>query len=164
MSSSSKRSKIIATKYSRRDACRLLNWAKDDSSTIYGYRVKNGTCPIFVTYHKKDEVDSSVNYGDEFLSADIFRWFTRSKLTLESNEVKAILAAKQTGLNIHLFTKKDDGEGFDFYYMGTTSIAESSPREEEMFDKNGKIIPVVTMNMVLEQPVQYDIYHYLVEE
>lgn len=74
------------------------------------------------------------------------------------------MAAKQTGLNIHLFTKKDDGEGFDFYYMGTTSIAESSPREEEMFDKNGKIIPVVTMNMVLEQPVQYDIYHYLVEE
>lgn len=151
-------------KYSRRDACRLLNWAKDDSSTIYGYRVKHGTCPIFVTYHKKDEVDSSVNYGDEFLSADIFRWFTRSKLTLDSNEVKAILAAEQTGLDIHLFTKKDDGEGFDFYYMGTTSIIENSPIEEKMFDKNGKQIPVVTMNMVLEQPVQYDIYHYLVEE
>jgi len=37
-------------------------------------------------------------------------------------------------------------------------------KEEEMYDKNGKKIPVVTMNMVLEQPVQYDIYHYLVEE
>jgi len=159
-----KRPLTLYKKYSRRDACRLLNWAKEDSSTIYGYRVKHGTCPIFVTYHKKDEVDSSVNYGDEFLSADVFRWFSRSKLTLESNEVKAILAAEQTGLDIHLFTKKDDGEGFDFYYMGTTSIAENSPREEEMFDKNGKKIPVVTMNMVLEQPVQYDIYHYLVEE
>ncbi|WP_342599816.1 DEAD/DEAH box helicase [Psychrobacillus sp. FSL H8-0483] len=159
-----KRQLTLYKKYSRRDACRLLNWAKDDSSTIYGYRVKHGTCPIFVTYHKKDEVDSSVNYGDEFLSADIFRWFTRSKLTLESNEVKAILAAEQTGLDIHLFTKKDDGEGFDFYYMGTTSITENSPKEEKMFDKNGKQIPVVTMNMILEQPVQYDIYHYLVEE
>ena len=159
-----KRPLTLYKKYSRRDSCRLLNWAKDDSSTIYGYRVKHGTCPVFVTYHKKDEVDSSVNYGDEFLSADVFRWFSRSKLTLESKEVKAILAAEQTGLDIHLFTKKDDGEGFDFYYMGTTSIAESSPKEEEMFDKNGKKIPVVTMNMVLEQPVQYDIYHYLVEE
>ncbi|WP_419960707.1 DUF3427 domain-containing protein [Psychrobacillus sp. BM2] len=151
-------------KYSRRDTCRLLNWAKDDSSTIYGYRVKHGTCPVFVTYHKKDEVDSSVAYGDEFLAPDLFRWFTRSKLTLESNEVKAILRAKETNLDIHLFTKKDDGEGFDFYYVGTTTVAENSPQEEVMFDKNGKQIPVVTMNMILEQPVQYDIYHYLVEE
>ena len=92
-------------KYSRRDACRLLNWAKDESSTIYGYRVKHGTCPIFVTYHKKNEVDSSVNYGDEFLSTDIFRWFTRSKLTLESNEVKAILAAEKTD-SIFTFSQK----------------------------------------------------------
>lgn len=150
-------------KYSRRDACRLLNWTNDDSSTIYGYRTKHGTCPIFVTYHKK-EVESSVDYGDEFLSPDVFRWFTRSKLTLQSNEVKNILAAETSGIDIHLFAKKDDGEGFDFYYMGTTKIIADSPKEETMYDKNGKEIPVVTMNMVLEQPVQYDIYHYLVEE
>ena len=67
-------------------------------------------------------------------------------------------------MNIHLFTKKDDGEGFDFYYIGTTLVAEDSPKEEVMFDKNGKQIPVVTMNMILEHPVQYDIYLYLVEE
>lgn len=151
-------------KYSRRDACRLLNWDKDDSSTIYGYRTKHGTCPIFVTYHKKDEVESSVSYGDEFLAPDLFRWFTRSRLTLESKEVKTILSAEETGMEIHLFTKKDDGEGFDFYYMGTTSIEKDSPKEETMYDNNGKQIPVVTMNMILEQPVQYDIYHYLVEE
>ena len=151
-------------KYSRRDVCRLLNWAKDESSTIYGYRTKYNTCPIFVTYHKKEEVDSSVAYGDEFLSPELFRWFTRSKLTLESNEVKTILAAEESGLDIHLFTKKDDGEGFDFYYLGQTSIVKQSPKEETMYDKNEKEIPVVTMNMVLEQPVQYDIYHYLVEE
>lgn len=151
-------------KYSRRDVCRLLNWASDESSTIYGYRTKYYTCPIFVTYHKKDEVDSSVAYGDEFLSPELFRWFTRSKLTLESNEVKTILNAERNGISIHLFTKKDDGEGFDFYYLGQTSIADQSPKEETMYDKNEKEIPVVTMNMVLEQPVQYDVYHYLVEE
>ncbi|MER2191667.1 MAG: DEAD/DEAH box helicase [Solibacillus sp.] len=151
-------------KYSRRDACRLLNWAKDDSSTIYGYRVKHGTCPIFVTYHKKDEVESSVAYGDEFLSPELFRWFTRNKLTFQSSEVKAILDAQNSGLEIHLFVKKDDGEGFDFYYLGQTTVAENSEKEETMVDKNKKILPVVTMNMVLEQSVQYDIFHYLVEE
>ena len=44
---------VLYEKYSRRDACRILNWEKDESSTIYGYRIKHNTCPIFVTYEKK---------------------------------------------------------------------------------------------------------------
>ncbi|RKQ18390.1 DUF3427 domain-containing protein [Ureibacillus endophyticus] len=151
-------------KYSRRDACRLLNWPHDDSSTIYGYRAKYNTCPIFVTYHKKDEIETSQAYGDEFISPELFRWFTRNRLTLDSNEVKTILSYKESGMKIYLFTKKDDGEGSDFYYLGEVDIAEDSARNELMPDGKGKELPVVTMNLVLEQPVQYDIYHYLVEE
>lgn len=151
-------------KYSRRDACRLLNWPHDDSSTIYGYRAKYNTCPIFVTYHKKEEVESSQAYGDEFLSTDVFRWFTRNRLTLDSKEVKTILSYKETGMKLYLFTKKDDGEGTDFYYLGEVNIAEGSAKNETMTDDKGKTLPVVTMNLILEQPTQYDIYHYLVEE
>lgn len=46
----------LYAKYSRRDVCRLLNWPNDDSSTLYGYRVKHNTCPIFVTYDKKEDI------------------------------------------------------------------------------------------------------------
>lgn len=151
-------------KYSRRDACRLLNWLHDDSSTIYGYRAKHNTCPIFVTYHKKNEVETSQAYRDEFLSPELFRWFTRNRLTLDSPEVKNILSYKETGMEIHLFTKKDNGEGTDFYYLGQVDIAEDSAKNETMPDGMGNQLPVVTMNLVLEQSVQYDIYHYLVEE
>ncbi len=35
--------------------CRLLNWDKDESSTLYGYKYKYGTCPIFITFHKDDQ-------------------------------------------------------------------------------------------------------------
>ena len=31
----------IGEKYSRKDAVRLLNWDKDESSTVYGYKVKH---------------------------------------------------------------------------------------------------------------------------
>lgn len=151
-------------KYSRRDVCRLLNWEKDSSSTIYGYRTKYNTTPLFVTYHKKEDVEVSQNYGDEFLSPDLFRWFTRPRLNLDSNEVKTVLQHKDINNIIHLFIKKDDGEGTDFYYLGQTDVIVESAKNETMPDKNGKQLPVVTMNMVLEQPVQYDIYHYLVEE
>ncbi|WP_339259796.1 DEAD/DEAH box helicase [Lysinibacillus sp. FSL K6-3209] len=151
-------------KYSRRDACRLLNWPHDDSSTIYGYRAKHNTCPIFVTYHKKDEVETSQAYSDEFLAPELFRWFTRNRLTLESSEVKNILNYKKSGMEIHLFTKKDDGEGTDFYYLGEADIAEGSAKNEVMPDGKGNHLSVVTMNLILKQPVHYDIYHYLVGE
>ena len=63
-----------------------------------------------VDSQKKKTSELSVNYGDEFFRRCI-HWFSRSKLTLESNEVKAILAAEQTGLDIHLFTKKTTAKG-----------------------------------------------------
>ena len=63
----------LYAKYTRKDACRLLNWASDESSTMYGYKTKHNTCPIFITYHKNDEVEASVAYGDEFLSQDVLK-------------------------------------------------------------------------------------------
>lgn len=54
-------------KYSRKDACKLLNWDADESSTMYGYKTKHGTCPIFVTYHKQDDIESSVTMAMNFL-------------------------------------------------------------------------------------------------
>jgi superfamily II DNA or RNA helicase/HKD family nuclease len=149
-------------KYSRKDACKLLNWKNDESSTVYGYKTKYNTCPIFLTYHKKDEVESSVNYGDEFLNQDVLKWFTRSKRTLKSEEVQTIINAKENSVDIHIFVKKDDDEGSDFYYLGKATPQKESVQQAEMKDKNGQIIPVVTMNMVLEQSIENKLYHYII--
>ena len=111
----------LYAKYTRKDACRLLNWASDESSTMYGYKTKHNTCPIFITYHKNDEVEASVAYGDEFLSPDVLKWYTRSNRTLESEEVKKIIDAKENNIDIHIFVKKDNDEGSDFYYLGKAS-------------------------------------------
>lgn len=43
---------------------------------------------------------------------------TRSRLKLDSKEVVAIKNYQKTNLKIHLFIKKSDDEGKDFYYMG----------------------------------------------
>lgn len=150
----------INQKYSRRDFCRLMNWESDHSSTVYGYKTSFNTTPIFVTYHKKDDVDSSTNYGDEFLAPDLFRWFSKHTRTMQSKDVLPILNHKSLQNDLYLFIKKDDGEGTDFYYLGQTHVVENTAVDDKM--PNGK--SVVTMNMVLEEPVQPDIYHYLVEE
>ena len=96
----------VYKKYSRKDVCKLLNWHNDESSTMYGYKTKYYTCPIFITYHKNDEVESSVDYGDEFLNQDVLKWYTRSNRTLKSKEVQTIIDAKENNIDVHIFVKK----------------------------------------------------------
>ena len=147
-------------KYSRKDACKLLNWDNDENSTMYGYKTKHHTCPIFITYHKKDEVESSVNYGDEFLNQELLKWYTRSNRTLKSPEVQTIIEAEENNIDIHIFVKKDDGEGSDFYYLGKATPDKKSVEQTEMEDKKS----VVTMNMIMEHAVDNKIYSYIKEE
>ena len=72
--------------------------------------------PNFVTYHKNDEVESSVDYGDEYLNPELFKWYTRSNRTLQSQEVQKVIHSDENHMDSHL-RKKDDGEGTD-YYLG----------------------------------------------
>jgi len=151
----------IGEKYSRKDAVRLLNWDKDESSTVYGYKVKHGTCPIFVTYHKDDDITETTQYQDGFLSNKVFHWYSRSNRSFKSKEVADIMQSNQTGLALHLFVKKEDGEGSDFYYLGPVSYLEDSATETRMQD--GKT-PVVTMNFELANEVSSALYDYLTKK
>lgn len=129
-------------KYSRRDSCKLLNWNRDESSTIYGYKTKYQSCPIFITYHKKENLEASINYSEEFLDTEVLQWSTRSNRTLNSVEVKTIIEAEENAIEIHVFVKKDDGEGSDFYYLGKAKPDKSSVQQAVMQDQK----PVVHMN------------------
>lgn len=148
-------------KYSRKDACKLLNWLNDESSTMYGYKAKHGTCPIFVTYHKQEEEGSSINYGDAFLSQDVFQWYTRSNRTLQSDEVKKIINSEDNNLTMHLFVKKDNAEGTDFYYLGEVTPDRPTIEQTTM---PGNDLPVVRIQFKLKETVETSLYHYLIEE
>ncbi|MGF2614611.1 DEAD/DEAH box helicase [Rossellomorea vietnamensis] len=151
-------------KYSRKDACKLLNWQNDESATVFGYKTKHGTCPIFVTYHKNEDVDSSVNYTEEFINQEVFRWSTRSNRRLNSDEVQTIINAKKLGIDLHFFIKKDNDEGTDFYYLGKATPELGSEEEGTMVNDKGKELPVVRMNLMLENEVESSLYHYLIED
>ena len=149
----------IGHKYSRRDVCRILNWEKNQSSTVYGYKVDyfSNSCPIFVTYHKSDDVSDTTKYEDAFDDPATLHWFTKSKRTLASMQEKTIAHGE---VPLHVFVKKDDVEGTDFYYLG-----KATPRNAE----EGKIragehkVDIVHMRLDLEQPVDTGLYEYLTE-
>lgn len=145
-------------KYSRRDVCRILNWDHDDSSTIYGYRIKYNTCPIFVTYNKNDDISESTKYDDRFMDDRTFSWMTRSKVSLKSAEAQKIINYDKSGLKIFLFIKKSDDEGSDFYYMGR--VRPAGYRETTQKDNKGHDLPIVNFRLELENEVREDIYEY----
>ena len=151
---------VLYQKYSRKDVCRLLNWERDDSSTMYGYRIKYGTCPIFVTYEKKDDISETTKYEDEFVDNQVFSWMTRSKVSESSPEAQQLINYKENGLKIYLFVKKSDGEGTDFYYMGKAKPI--GHVETTINDNTGKPWPIMNFRLKLDTPVREDIYEYLV--
>lgn len=148
----------VGKMYSRKDVCRLLNWNSNEYSTMYGYKVDefSQTCPIFVTYHKADHVTESTRYEDELIDSSTLKWFTRSKRTLKSAEVRAIVDA---AVPLHVFVKKDDAEGSDFYYLGQASS--SNAVQTYMAGDNGKKLDVVTMNLDFVRPIADGLFEYI---
>ncbi|MDT0203832.1 DEAD/DEAH box helicase [Nocardioides sp. AE5] len=143
--------------YSRKEACRILGWPRKWTSTIYGYRVDTQTrvCPIFVTLHKSDEISASTAYEDELLDRSTMRWFTRSKRTLSSSEVKSIVANE---VDLHVFVKKDDAEGTDFYYLGQATSHDAE--QTTMLNDKGESLSVVRMLLRFTSPIDMKLYDY----
>lgn len=147
----------VGMQYSRKDVARLLGWPPKWSSTIYGYKADapSGECPIFVTLHKSSEISKSTAYEDQLLDRSTLLWYTRSRRTLDSDEVRLIVERQ---VRVRVFVKKDDAEGTDFYYLGQ-AIPEGAT-ETTMPDDHGAQLSVVRMNLHFAEPVDSALYDY----
>lgn len=148
---------VPGRQYSRKETTRLLCWPRKWTSTLYGYRVNRatGTCAIFVTLHKADDVTASTAYEDALLDPSTMLWYTRSRRTLQSDEVRAIV---DNDVQLHVFVKKDDAEGSEFYYLGR---ARSEAAEQTtMPDDKGTALDVVRMMLRFEEPIQSALFDY----
>jgi superfamily II DNA or RNA helicase/HKD family nuclease len=143
--------------YSRKDASRLLDWSTNMYSTIYGYRVdpQTETCPIFVTLHKSGEVSASTAYEDELLDTQTLLWYSKSKRTLSSGDVLPIV---ENRVALHVFAKKDDAEGSDFYYLGQAHSADAE--QTTMPGASGSELSVVLMKLTFEEPIKAALFDY----
>ena len=146
-----------ARQYSRKDASRLLCWPSNMSSTIYGYKTDRPTssCAIFVTHHKAIDVEASTAYADELLDPSTMLWFSRSRRTMESAELRPII---ENEVDLHVFGKKDDAEGAEFYYLGRARA--DAPEQTTMPGKGGIALNVVKMYLRFEKPIEAALYDY----
>ncbi|MCJ7858711.1 DUF3427 domain-containing protein [Corynebacterium kalidii] len=144
--------------YTRKDVCRLLNFETNQYSTLYGYKTDSysNTCPIFITYEKSDEISATTQYEDGFDDEATINWFTKSRTSLRSKREMDIAA---NAFPLHVFVKKDDVDGSDFFYLGGAKARDAF--DTHIKDKNGKDVPIVNMKLDLEHSVSAGLYGYL---
>ncbi|MBI0034016.1 DUF3427 domain-containing protein [Lactobacillus sp. M0396] len=145
--------------YDRKDVCRLLNWPKDVSAPMYGYRVDENETPIFITYQKDSSKKRNALYHNTLEDGRCLRWYTRSPRHLESDEVQRLLNTPQ--MKLLLFVKKSDAIGKQFYYLGQVDIQKDTVKEELLGPKKKA---AVGMNLLLEKPLSTKMYELLFDE
>ena len=156
---------VLYRKYSRKDVFRILNVTENPvAQNVGGYLVSpdNAHCPIFVNYHKEDDISESTKYEDAFINNKEFEWMSKSNRTLFSNDVQSILG-QNGNIRLPLFIKKNNDEGMEFYYMGDVSPNLEHVQQTTMPNNDGNQIPVVKMRFNLAHPVASTMYNYLHE-
>jgi superfamily II DNA or RNA helicase len=156
---------VLYRKYSRKDVFRILNVSVNPiAQNVGGYLVSpdNAHCPIFVNYHKEEDISESTKYEDEFVNNKEFDWMSKSNRKTNSRDVRSILG-KNGDIRLPLFIKKNNDEGMDFYYMGEVSPELNKVEQTTMINDKGKQIPVVKIRFNLENAVTASLYNYLQE-
>ncbi|WP_291479070.1 DEAD/DEAH box helicase [Corynebacterium sp.] len=149
---------IEGRQYTRKDVCRMLNFESNQYSTLYGYKTDSfsNSCPIFITYEKSEDISATTRYEDGFDDESTINWFTKSRTSLKSKRENDIANNK---FPLHVFVKKDDVEGSDFFYLGKAHARDAS--DTHISDKNGNDVSIVNMKLDLETPVDPALYGYL---
>ena len=154
---------LLYQKYSRKDVFRILNWSVNPvAQNVGGYIISKDltNCPIFVNYHKSDDISETTKYEDRFINSSLLQWMSKSRRTLNSSDVKAILNAKGN-LRLPLFIKKSNDEGIEFYYMGELSPVLNSVEETTMKSDKDSKVSVVKVNFEVTPAVEETIFNYI---
>ena len=131
---------------------------------MYGYWVGDQECPIFITYRKEDDQRRNAIYDNQLENGRSLRWYTRSPRHRSSPEVQRLLATNADGrprVQIHLFVKRSDAVGKQFYYLGPATIQPGSVQEERL---GAKQKAAVGMNLELVRPLSVRLRRLLFEE
>ena len=154
---------VIYQKYTYEDVCRLLNWKNNEVPlNIGGYKYDKDTktFPVFINYDKSEEINDTIKYEDHFESSNKLIAISKSGRTIESEDVQNFINAKEKGIKVELFVRKnkDDKISKEFYYLGRMN-ATGNVKEFVMPNTNKSAVEI---EWILETPVREDLYEYII--
>lgn len=156
---------VLYQKYTYEDVCRLLNWEQNEVPlNIGGYKYdkKTKTFPVFINYDKAEDISDTTKYEDHFIPGfrDRLIAISKSGRSLQSEDVQNFLKAKERGIQVELFVRKnkDDKISKEFYYLGHMT-ASGKTKEFKMANTEKTAVEI---EWILDVPVREDIYEYIV--
>ena len=154
---------VLYQKYTYEDACRLLNWERNEVPlNIGGYKYdkKTKTFPVFINYDKQDDISDTTKYEDHFTNHNRLIAISKSGRSVESEDVQNFLNAKERGIDVQLFVRKnkDDKISKEFYYLGR--MYATGEVKEFIMPNTDK--SAVEIEWALDTPIREDIYEYIV--
>lgn len=153
---------VLNRKYTYEDVCRLLNWNKQEvAQNIGGYKydATTKTFPVFINYEKTDDISDTIKYEDRFLENDRLIAISKSRRSLDSMDVQNFLQAKQKGISVYLFVRKnkDDNISKEFYFFGEMHATGKT----ELITMPNTSATAVEIEWKLDVPVRDDMYEYI---
>ena len=95
-------------KYTYEDVCRLLDWEKGEVAlNIGGYKFDKitKTYPVFINYHKSEDISASINYEDRFVTPAQLIAISKSGRTKDSADVVQAYNAEKDGVEMEVTEK-----------------------------------------------------------
>ena len=154
---------VLYQKYTYEDVCRLLEWENNEVPLNLGgykYDRKTKTFPVFINYDKDENIQDTIKYEDHFESPNRLIAISKQSRTKDSEDVQNFLHAKERGIDVELFVRKnkDDKISKEFYYLGR--MAATGKAREFVMANTDKT--AVELEWELDTPVREDIYEYIV--
>lgn len=152
-------------KYTYEEVCRLLDWGKNVvAQNIGGYKYdeETKTFPVFINYHKGEDISETIAYEDRFMNPSWLQAISKPNRKITSKDIVTIYDAEKLGVHIELFVRRDKNDKIskEFYYLGRIhAIGEPEATVMEPVGQN-----VIKINYQLETPVREDVYDYIVHK
>ena len=113
-----------------------------------------------INYDKQDDISDTTKYEDHFTSHNRLIAISKSGRSIESEDVQNFLNAKERGIDVQLFVRKnkDDKISKEFYYLGR--MYATGEVKEFIMPNTDK--SAVEIEWALDTPVREDIYEYII--
>lgn len=150
-------------KYNYEDVCRLLEWEKNEVATnIGGYKFnkETKTYPVFINYHKSEDISDTIKYEDRFESSSMLIGISKQPRKVDSPDIVQMYNAEKDGVEMSLFVRKnkDDKTSKEFYFLGKIK-AVGTPIPIIIKNTNKSAVEI---NYQLYTPVREDLFDYFI--
>lgn len=153
-------------KYTYAEVCWLLNWKKEEVSlNIGGYKYDSysKTYPIFINYEKDEGITATTKYEDRFTDPSSLTAISKSRRTVDSEDVQNAIHSEERGILMPLFVRKnkDDQTSKEFYFLGTIR---HNGHLHQFVMNDTEDVTAVEIGYKLDTPVENNLYEYITEQ